>query len=104
MSSLRESAEVLFLGCCTIVFFLQLIVCVAAELAEKSCSGSRIVDLLSTRGSLAIVVDCLHLWRSLEKVWMLGSAAESAWIVSWKDQSFSSCRIHVSFRNLVCVL
>ena len=34
---------------------------------------------------------------------MLGSAAESAWIVSWKDQSFSSCRIHVSFRNLVCV-
>ena len=35
---------------------------------------------------------------------MLGSAAESFWIVSWKDQSFSSCRIHVSFRTLVFVL
>ena len=73
-------------------------------LSAKSCSGSRIVGLSPTRGSLAIVVDCQHLWRSLKKMGMLGSAAESAWIVSWKDQSFSSCRIHVSFRNLVCVL
>ena len=104
MSSLRESAEVLFLGCCTIVFFLQLIVYVAAELAEKSCSGSRIAGLWPTRGSLAIVVDCQHRWRSLEKVRILGSAAESLWIVSWKDQSFPSCRIHVSFWNFVCVL
>ena len=28
---------------------------------------------------------------------MLGRAAESSWIVSWKDQSFSACSIHVSF-------
>ena len=70
-------------------------------LSAKSRSGSRIVGLSPTRGSLAIVVDCQHLWRSLEKVGMLGSAAESAWIGSWKDQSFSSCSIHVSFRNLV---
>ena len=71
-------------------------------LSAKSRSGSRIVGLSPTRGSLAIVVDCQHLWRSLEKVGMLGSAAESAWIVSWKDQSLLPCYIHVSFRNLVC--
>ena len=71
-------------------------------LSAKSRSGSRIVGLSPTRGSLAIVVDCQHLWRSLEKVGMLGSAAASAWMVSWKDQSLSSCYIHVSFRNLVC--
>ena len=28
---------------------------------------------------------------------MLGGAVESSWIVSWKDQSFSACSIHVSF-------
>ena len=36
------------------------------------CDGSRIVGLSPTRGSLAIVVDCQHLWRSLEKVGCLG--------------------------------
>ena len=49
---------------------------------------------------------CSGLSASLEesgKGGMLESAAESAWIVSWKDQSFSSCRISMSFRNLVCV-
>ena len=67
---------------------MQFTVCVAAELAEKplyreedgdfiflsakSRSGSRIVGLSPTRGSLAIVVDCQHLWRSLKKVGCLG--------------------------------
>ena len=53
---------------------------------------------MSARGSLAIVVDFNPVLElSLCKKGMLGRAAESLAVVSWKDQSLQSCNIHESF-------
>ena len=51
---------------------------------------------MSARGSLAIVVD-FNPVLELSAKGMLGSAAESLAVVSWKDQSLQSCNINESF-------
>ena len=57
-----------------------------------------------TRGSLASVVDCHHLWKRLQKD---GNAVESSWFVVdcvlERPIVFPECSIHVIFWNLVCV-
>ena len=56
-----------------------------------------------TRGSLASVVDCHHLWKRLQKD---GNAVESSWFVVdcvlERPIVFPECSIHVNFfGNLV---
>ena len=56
----------------------------------------RIAGFISARGSLAISLDLIRILQCVQKG-MLGSAAESLAVVSWKDQSLQSCNIHESF-------
>ena len=59
---------------------------------------SRIVGVSPTRGSLAIVGDRQHSGGVCKRWECLGAQLNLLEIVSWKDQSFSSCHIHDSFR------